>query len=103
LAEYSIDPAKVIRDQKAKKAGHVILSSPVSIDMEALDDIDIYTFIDLMQKDFPGNIDIRKITLERKHDIKTELLQNIASGEPKVLMEAKMEFQWRSMIPESNL
>lgn len=103
VAKYSIDSAEVIDDPDAKEAGHVILSSPVTIEMEALDDIDIYTFINLMQKDFPGNMDIRKITVERKRDIKTELLQNVASGEPKVLMEAEMQFRWRSMIQESKL
>lgn len=103
VAKYEIQSAKVVEDARADDADYAVLSSPVTIEMEALDDIDIYTFINLMYQGFPGNIDVQEINIERQKDLNKKRLQKIASGEPEVLIEAEMKFNWRSMVPKSEM
>ena len=102
-AKYSISPADIVNDPRAEKADYAILRSPVNIKMEALDDVDIYNFISLMRKDFPGNLGIIKLNIQRRNNLGADLLQNIASGKPSALIEAEMQFNWLSMVQKSEL
>lgn len=102
-AKYEIKPAKVIEDARAEQADHAIISSPLNIEIKALDDVDIYMFLALIQNDFPGNLDLREMKIERQSDLSLNLLENIASGEPEVMMKADVKLNWRSMVSKSEL
>jgi hypothetical protein len=73
--------------------------SPVKVELEALDDVDVFKYIYLVEKFFPGHVTITKIELERKSQITGPVLRSIASGDNPQLVNAKIEMLWRTMIP----
>jgi hypothetical protein len=102
-AKYSIGAAEVIEDPVAAVADHVILHSPISVSIDALDDVDIYSFIYWMENAFPGYAGVSGLTMERKLDIDEAALRQIGNGVPTVLMNARVDFDWDTMVPRSQL
>lgn len=102
-AKYSIGAAEVQENEKASAAGYVILHSPISLNIEALDDIDIYSFVYWMENSFPGQVGVVAATLERKRDIDEVTLRQIGNGVPTVLVNATIDFDWNTMVPRENL
>ena len=102
-AKYQIGAAEVRENEKASAAGHVILHSPLSVDIDALDDIDIYNFIYWMENGFPGHAAVTGLTLERKLDIDEVTLRQVGNSIPVVLVSASIDFDWSTMVPRANL
>ncbi len=102
-AKYQIGAADVRENEKASSAGHVILHSPIKVNIDALDDIDIYNFIYWMENAFPGHAAVTGLTLERKLDIDEVTLRQIGNGVPTVLVSANVDFDWSTMVPRANL
>lgn len=100
-ASYSIQPAQIDMNPIAKEAGHIVIDSPVNIKVKALDDYDLYNFIYWMENAFPGFVVLNNLKIERKMDIDAVSLRQIGSGKTEALIEADIEFGWRSMLPES--
>ncbi len=94
----------VIEDNKeAQKSNHKMLVSPVEVEIKAFDDSDVYRYIDLLQKKFPGHLSIDEIIIKRNRDITSALLRAIASGASPELVTAKIIMSWRTMIPQDQI
>lgn len=102
-AKYAIGAAEVLENEQASAAGHVILHSPLSVNIDALDDMDIYNFIYWMENAFPGHAAVTSLTLERQLDIDEVTLRQIGNGVPTVLVNANIDFDWSTMVPRANL
>ena len=102
-ALVSVKPGKVVEDVEAEKARHRVLVSEMSVDIRAFDDNDIYHYIDLIQRVFPGVITLQRIEVRRESDISAALLRAIAGGASPELVTAKVEFLWRTMIPQEQV
>ncbi len=100
---YSISSGVLVEDPKATEANYVVLRSPVQLDISSLDDVDVYTFIKALQERFPGNVDIINVDMARKQSVTAPLLREIGSGSPTKMVEAKVNFEWRTMAPKDNL
>ncbi len=100
---YRIEPAKIETNELIEKAGHVILSSPFEIDIDALDDTDIYRFFYLLQTSFPGHASFEQIELERATEVNDASLRRILTGEPVPLVRGKIRFTWRTFLPEESV
>jgi chromatin segregation and condensation protein Rec8/ScpA/Scc1 (kleisin family) len=100
---YTIKPAILETNEEIKKAKHIILSSPFHLEIDALDDIDIYRFIYLLKTSFPGHVSFDKIELRRMQDVTESVLRQIGSGNPVVLVNARIEFTWRTIVPEDQI
>lgn len=90
-------------DANAIKANHRVLLSPISIDVKAFDDGDIYNYIYLAQRLFPGHLSLDGIEIKRNIDVSGPVLRAIASGANPELVSASMRFSWRTMIPEEQI
>lgn len=101
-AVASIQPGEFVEDAEAAKANHKILSSKISVRLEALDDVDIYRYLYLVQSAFPGHITFETIDMARKSDVTEVILRAIASGANPPLVQADVEMTWRTMIPAEN-
>ncbi|MEZ5813222.1 MAG: hypothetical protein R3E13_00610 [Alphaproteobacteria bacterium] len=99
----SIDSGIIEDNEEAKKAGHKILKSPVSIKLEAFDDINVFHYLFLVERYFPGHISIERVYLERKADVTGTVLRAIATESNPALVEADISMMWRTMIPESSV
>ena len=96
--------AGVIEDNpEAQKAAHKILRSPVTLKIQAMDDVDVFRYIFLLEKYFPGHVMIENIEIKRIADVSGTILRSIATGSSPGLVEANIGLTWRSMIPESQI
>lgn len=102
-AVANIAPGNVEDNEEAQKAEHKILVSPINIRIEAMDDVDVYRYIYLMQKFFPGYVSVERIAMERKSAITGPVLRNIASGANPQLVHADIDVLWRTMIPQADV
>lgn len=100
---YQIRPPTIVRDNRAKEADYVILKSAVTVDMEAVDDVDVYSFVALLKNNFPGDVEITKLTIEQAAPVSDFNISEIAAGTSVVMVKANLEFYWRTMYRESDL
>lgn len=102
-AVATIDAGVIEENEEAKKAGYMVLKSPVHITISALDDVSIYHYIFLIENYFPGHASIEEINMTRKADVSGTILRSIASGANVPLVGAEIDLLWRTMIPEGEV
>ena len=100
-AVASIDSGEFEDNEEAKKANHKILKSPMKVNIEAVNDLDVFRYIYLVDEFFPGHVTIDKINLKRQSDVSGTVLRGIASGKNPPLVTADLEMSWRTMIPDT--
>ncbi len=99
-ARYDIQAAQIETGQQADEAGYVILNSPVTIDVDALDDVDFYNFVYWIENAFPGHVSVTSFKVQRLMDVNDATLRQIGNGVPAVLIKGTVTFNWRTMIPK---
>lgn len=100
-ARATIGGGKVSDPPALSEAGHQVLTSPISIEITALEDVDIYRYLWLLEKGFSGYIHVKTFNLNRQADITREILQSIISGQNPEIVSAKIEADWVTLIPTS--
>ena len=99
-AVASIAAGEFEESEEAAKADHQILSSPIAVRVEAVNDLDVFRYIYLIKEFFPGHVSVENINLNREADISGTVLRGIASGKNPVLVSAELSLLWRTMIPQ---
>jgi len=102
-AVANISPGEIEDDEEAQKASYKILVSPIRLNIEALDDVDIYRYLYLIEKSFPGHITINSMQIERGKNLNAAVLRAVALGESPALISATINLSWRTMIAESQI
>lgn len=102
-AVAKIEAGQVEDNEEAQKAEYKILSSPVKIHIEAMDGVDVFRYIYLLEHFFPGHVAVTDMQFERKSEVTGPVLRAIASGENPVLVDADIEMVWRTMIPQAEV
>jgi hypothetical protein len=100
---YDIKSGELVQDPMATAANYVVVHSPVTLEMDSLDDTDVYTFIKGLQEKFPGSVDLTRIQLTRTENITAPILREIGSGKPVKMVGAKVEYSWRTMANSNKL
>ena len=94
--------AGVVEDHEAAlKANYKVLNSPIVVVIKAVDDTVIHQFLRDIQYDFNGHISLVDMHIRRTADVTGTVLRAISNGTSPELAEAKLVFQWRSLIPDS--
>ena len=101
--KYRLDSSRKLEFNEARDINHMVISSPVEVNIEALDDVDVFHFIQMVREKFPGDISFKQIEIERVMDINSTVIRRIGNGEPEVLVKAVINFDWRSMAPEDSI
>jgi hypothetical protein len=99
-AVVSVKAGEFEDSEQAKKAEHKILSSPISVRIEAVNDLDVFRYLYLVEEFFPGHVSIKNIKFSRESDVSGTVLRAIASGQNPPLVIADLELTWRTMIPD---
>ncbi len=99
----SVDVGVIEDNEEAQKADHKILSSPMEVKIQAVDDINIYNYIHLVENYFPGYVAIENVFIERKSNVTGAVLQSIASGQNPPLVEANVKMIWKTLISEDKI
>jgi outer membrane murein-binding lipoprotein Lpp len=102
-ARYEIKPAKIFSQDIPLETGFVVMESPITMTLTALDDLDIYRFIYYLNYGFPGHVTISNLDIKREGVITPEILKEIGTGNPPALITAKMEMQWRTMARKESI
>lgn len=100
-AKYEIKAANIVPSDMADKAEYAVLESPISIELAAIDDLDVYRFIYFLNYGFPGHITVKNLTMERKMDVTAALLKQVGVGAAPDIITAKMNLEWRTMARKS--
>ncbi len=102
-ARYEIRPAKIFSQDIPLETGFVVMESPITMTLTALDDLDVYRFIYYLNYGFPGHVTINKLEIKREGEITPEVLKEIGTGNPPALITATMELQWRTMARKESI
>lgn len=102
-ARYEIKAARIITDEAAGTTGFVIMESPISVSLSAVDDLDVYRFIYYLNYGFPGHVVINSLRLERKLDITSEVIKQVGMGTPPEIISASLELDWRTMARKESI
>ncbi len=102
-AVVSVQPGVLKDDEEAAKAEHKILMSPITLKITALDDVDIFRYLYMVKRYFPGHVSLRKIKLERVAEVNGTILRSISSGSNPPLVQADVELLWQTMIPQKDV
>lgn len=101
---YSISPAKDISNKKLADAGYKILETEILLDVGAIDDTDISTFLHFLNHGFPGQVLIQSMELVRDQTLTQPLLRNIGlktNYDP--LVSGNIKILWKTMVPDTSL
>lgn len=102
-AGYDISSADISNHKATDEVGYIVLETPIKIDVDAMDDVDFYSFIYWMENTFPGHMALTNFRLERDLDVNEATLRRIGSGEATVLVSGVLNFVWRTMVPKSGV
>lgn len=97
-----IESGKLEDNKAALKSDHKVLSSEITIEVEALSDVDVFHYIDLIEGTLPGYISVEEINLNREADLSRIVLQSIANGKNPPLVKANIRMMWKTMIADES-
>lgn len=96
-AKLQYASGEIVPNTMADDAKQVVVKSHGKVEIESLDDVDVYTLVKFMQERYPGSIDITKLELKRTGNLDAESLRDIGSGKPLSLVKGILEYDWRTM------
>ncbi len=102
-ARYNIGSASIEKNPKADSSGYVVINSRGTILFEALDDVDLYNFTYWVENTFPGHVSVTLLDVSRGQDLDDATLRQIGSGTAIPLARGTLNFEWRTMIPASQI
>jgi hypothetical protein len=102
-ARYEIKAANLVEGEGASATGFVVMESPITVTLSAIDDLDVYRFIYYLNYGFPGHITISNLAMERKVEVTPGVLKQIGTGSPPEIISAKMDLEWRTMARKEDI
>lgn len=107
-ANYNVLAGEEVKNDRAAGINHMVIKSPVDIEIESIDDGDFYNFLKLVLEQFPGRNNLEKLTVEKKESLTQDVLKDIGSGKPVPLVKGVIKYNWFSMakketvLPDAN-
>jgi hypothetical protein len=102
-ASVNLKPGVIEDNEEAQKAEYKILSSPATIVLTSMDDIDVFRYIYLLEKYFPGHVSVESVRIERAAEISATVLRGIATGISPPLVKTEIGITWRTMMPAADV
>lgn len=99
-AGYQIGSANVVQNSILQDSNQAILESEIAVDIDAMDDVDFYSFIYWLQNTFPGHVVVDQINLTRVQDVNDITIRRIGSGDPVTMVRGKIIGRWRTVVPQ---
>lgn len=102
-ANYTATRGEVLPDDQAEEAGYALVKTDIRVSLESIDDIKIYDFLYLIDQFYPGITNMRSIRVEKVRELSRASLMEMTGSEPEPLAEGAVEFEWISLVPETDL
>jgi hypothetical protein len=103
VAKYNISSGQLTEIPSIAEAGYVMLKSPVKVELEAIDDFDIYSFVKMLDERFPGEVEMKSWNLERLEEVNNEIIRSINRGTPNPMVKSIVEFDWKTIASRNAL
>jgi hypothetical protein len=97
---YSFSPEQTAPLGTGRLAPMTLLTTAVVVDMTGLTDVDLLGFARAVADRFPGDVRITALDLERRQAVDRDLLGRTRAGERVVLVEGRLQFDWRMVRPD---
>ncbi len=99
-AKYDVSPYTTKSSSFITQPSLKWVNSSVKLSIEALDDIDVFSFIEILEDEFPGYVQFQSVDIKRNAELDTDTLKKIGAGTPVSLVKADVNFLWHS-VPET--
>ncbi len=97
-AKYTIKSAESEENKTLEEAGYKLLNTEIVFELEAIEDIDVYTFMYLLNYGFPGHVSIESWSLERDKEVTQAMLRQIGTFGVQPLVKAVVKVNWRTSV-----
>ncbi|QQG35692.1 MAG: hypothetical protein HYS17_09245 [Micavibrio aeruginosavorus] len=97
-AAYNIDRSMAEDVEVAREANRVVVKSPVKFEIDAIDDMDVFSFLYLLENAFIGHTAITSFELERVLDLNDVTMRQIGSGMDTVLVKSSVQLDWKTLM-----
>ena len=78
----------------------ISLRKDVTIDLEAMSDLHVFSFVEELEKNIPGITRVTELTVERRGDIQPSTYAQMTGGMTPYLVTAKVKFDWIGINPK---
>ncbi|HCQ70643.1 MAG: hypothetical protein CL570_02830 [Alphaproteobacteria bacterium] len=75
----------------------VMVKREIVIDIKAFDDVDIYRYLDRLQKELPGYLKLKDVSIRRTADYSADMLREIIRGKFPDIVTASLNYDWYLM------
>lgn len=79
----------------------IAVRDPMRLDVGAMSDVHIYSFIEEMQRTMPGFVRITKMNLERKADMNASTFRQMLAGVNPEMVSGTIQFLWVGISPKA--
>lgn len=98
------DPNAAAATSAAQPSGNYkLVVSPIQIEFEAFDDVQVYNFIKRMQDTFQGHIGLRNFTIRPGDVFNQDTYLLIGNGQTVSLINGEMTLLWYNIIPSEKV
>lgn len=102
-AKLDVKQGELREDPRLEGVEHAYLMSPMSFELEALDDLEIYMFMKMVESRFPGKTLLESFEIERTGDVTPQTISGIVEGVPQPLVKGQVFYQWITLPEKGRL
>lgn len=97
---YTINDIQNMDSAAAAAASLRLISSRIMVtNVTSLLDVELYRFIEMMQRNFPSHVRLQSFTVRRVISLNEPTLKAIATGSIPSLINAEANFDWMTLVP----
>lgn len=79
----------------------VSVREPLKLELGAMSDVHVFSFLDQLQRDMPGLVRVSKFTAQRRADYNSSTYRDFSSGVESDFVGAEIEFSWIGITPKA--
>lgn len=100
---FRVSPPACMVNDDFRDSNFVLLASPVTVTIEAYEDLSVYKFVDLFVQTLPGYVVMESIEVVRTRDVTRNLLQEIGAGNKVALMTSRVLLTWYTVVSKDSM
>ena len=99
---YDIKPQEIIANQALSNTDKQLISSEVNVTLKGLTDLEMRSFVHVLQDAVPGISTISKQYFRREQELNDENLIKLGNGEPVDFVESGYSFKWYTLFDKND-
>jgi len=101
---YNIGNREIIKSPDADKMGYAVIKRSIALtNIDAVIDVDVFSFFQHISYIFPKYVHIKGFTLKKNKDVTMDNLQKIANDENDNMVSASINFDWVTLTKKENV